>query len=90
MSMKALVKEKAAPGLWLKEIPVPSVGPNDVLIKIDKTAICGTDVHIFNWNAWAISRSVIWFLERDIWYVGTAATVLRADGTCVIVPVVWG
>jgi threonine 3-dehydrogenase len=51
--MKALVKEKAAPGLWLKDIAPPEVGPNDVLIKIEKTAICGTDVHIYNWDAWA-------------------------------------
>ena len=51
--MKALVKEKAAPGLWLKDIPLPEVGPNDVLIKIEKAAICGTDVHIYNWDAWA-------------------------------------
>ena len=51
--MKALVKEKAAPGLWLRDITDPAVGPNDVLIKIEKTSICGTDVHIFNWDAWA-------------------------------------
>ncbi|MFH0921359.1 MAG: L-threonine 3-dehydrogenase [Fibrobacterota bacterium] len=51
--MKALVKKKAAPGLWLEEVPVPDVGINDVLIKIHKTAICGTDVHIYNWDAWS-------------------------------------
>jgi len=51
--MKALVKSKAQEGLWLAEVPVPAVGPNDVLIKIRKTAICGTDVHIYNWDAWA-------------------------------------
>ena len=51
--MKALVKKKAAPGLWLEEVPVPEYGINDVLIKIHKTSICGTDVHIWNWDAWA-------------------------------------
>jgi threonine 3-dehydrogenase len=51
--MKALVKAESKPGLWLEEVPVPEVGTNDVLIKIHKTAICGTDVHIYNWDAWA-------------------------------------
>ena len=51
--MKALVKEQAAPGIWLKDIPEPKVGPNDVLIEIAKTAICGTDMHIYKWDAWA-------------------------------------
>jgi threonine 3-dehydrogenase len=51
--MKALVKAKAEPGLWLEEIPVPEIGINDVLIKIHRTSICGTDVHIYNWDAWA-------------------------------------
>ncbi|MDO9515813.1 MAG: L-threonine 3-dehydrogenase [Syntrophales bacterium] len=51
--MKALVKAKAEPGLWLDEVPVPEVGNNDVLIKIYRTAICGTDVHIYDWNEWA-------------------------------------
>lgn len=52
-TMKALVKSKREPGLWLEEVPVPEVGINDVLIKVDKAAICGTDVHIYNWDAWA-------------------------------------
>jgi len=51
--MKALVKAKAEPGIWLGEVPVPEIGVNDVLIKIYRTAICGTDVHIYNWNEWA-------------------------------------
>ncbi|TIM82113.1 L-threonine 3-dehydrogenase [Mesorhizobium sp.] len=51
--MKALVKAKAEPGIWMEEVPVPEIGPNDVLIKIRKTAICGTDVHIYNWDQWA-------------------------------------
>ena len=51
--MWALVKETAAPGLALKRVPIPEVGTNDVKIKIHKTAICGTDVHIYQWNEWA-------------------------------------
>ena len=51
--MKALVKKSAEPGLWMEEVPVPEVGTNDVLIKIHKTAICGTDVHIYEWDEWA-------------------------------------
>jgi len=51
--MKALVKKFAEPGLWLEEVPVPEIGINDVLIKIKQTAICGTDVHIYNWDEWA-------------------------------------
>ena len=51
--MKALVKLKSEPGVWLADVPEPDVGVNDVLIRIHKTAICGTDVHIYNWNAWA-------------------------------------
>ena len=52
-TMWALVKAEAAPGLALKRVPVPEVGTNDVKIKIHKTAICGTDVHIYQWNEWA-------------------------------------
>ncbi len=51
--MKALVKRERAEGLWLEEVPVPKIGINDVLIKIHKTSICGTDVHIWNWDEWA-------------------------------------
>ncbi len=51
--MKALVKAKAEPGLWLQNVAEPSVGINDVLIKVHKTGICGTDLHIWNWDAWA-------------------------------------
>ncbi|MFC3050685.1 L-threonine 3-dehydrogenase [Kordiimonas pumila] len=51
--MKALVKAKAEQGIWLEDVPQPKVGPNDVLIKISKTAICGTDIHIYNWDGWA-------------------------------------
>ena len=51
--MWALVKEKPEQGLWLKRVQIPEVGPNDVKIKIHKNAICGTDVHIYQWNEWA-------------------------------------
>jgi threonine 3-dehydrogenase len=51
--MKALVKKSPEPGLWLENVPTPQISINDVLIKIHKTSICGTDLHIFNWDAWA-------------------------------------
>lgn len=51
--MKALVKLKAEPGLWITEVPEPTYGPNDMLIKVRNTAICGTDLHIYKWDAWA-------------------------------------
>jgi threonine 3-dehydrogenase len=52
-TMKALVKAKREPGIWMREEPVPTMGPDDVLIKIKKTAICGTDIHIYNWDKWS-------------------------------------
>lgn len=51
--MKVLAKLKAERGLWMADAPVPEVGPNDLLIRIKKTAICGTDIHIYNWDEWA-------------------------------------
>ena len=51
--MKALVKSKAEKGLWMEEVDVPKIGVNDVLVKIRKTAICGTDLHIYKWDEWA-------------------------------------
>jgi threonine 3-dehydrogenase len=51
--MKALVKAKAEPGLWLQDEPVPEVGPDEVLVRVAKTGICGTDIHIWNWDDWA-------------------------------------
>src|SRR6202046_3269974 len=51
--MKALVKSKREPGLWLEEIPRPASGINDVLIRVRRAGICGTDVHIYNWDEWA-------------------------------------
>lgn len=51
--MKALVKKKAEKGIWMEDVPIPEIGPNEVLIKISKTAICGTDLHIYLWDDWA-------------------------------------
>jgi len=51
--MKALVKRRAEPGLWLEDVPAPIMGINDVLIRVLRTGICGTDLHIYDWDAWA-------------------------------------
>ena len=51
--MRALVKSRSEPGIWMQEQPVPEIGPNDLLVEITKTAICGTDIHIYNWDDWA-------------------------------------
>ncbi|WP_349263843.1 L-threonine 3-dehydrogenase [Oligoflexus sp.] len=51
--MRALVKRHRKPGLWMEEVPVPELGADDVLIRVTKTAICGTDLHIYNWDNWA-------------------------------------
>ncbi|MEM9058293.1 MAG: L-threonine 3-dehydrogenase [Pseudomonadota bacterium] len=51
--MKALVKSRAERGIWLEDVPQPDFGPNDVLIRVHKAAVCGTDIHIYNWDAWA-------------------------------------
>lgn len=51
--MRALVKSRAEPGLWMERVPVPEPGPTDVLIRVVKSAICGTDLHIWNWDDWA-------------------------------------
>ncbi len=51
--MKALVKSKSEPGLWLEDIPEPTIGINDVLIRVRRAGICGTDLHIYNWDEWA-------------------------------------
>lgn len=52
-TMKALVKRHSQPGLWLEDVPIPEYGINDVLIRVDRTGICGTDLHIYKWDAWA-------------------------------------
>ena len=51
--MKALVKKEAKSGLWLEDVAEPKMGINDVLIRVDRTGICGTDLHVYDWNAWA-------------------------------------
>ena len=51
--MNAIVKPVAGPGLELRQVPVPQAGPGEVMIKVHKTAICGSDVHIYDWNDWA-------------------------------------
>lgn len=52
-TMRALVKRQAAPGMWMEQVPVPEAGTNEVLIRLEKTAICGTDLHIYQWDEWA-------------------------------------
>jgi threonine 3-dehydrogenase len=51
--MRALVKARREPGIWMEELPVPEIGHNDALIRVRKAAICGTDIHIYNWDEWA-------------------------------------
>ena len=70
--MKALVKSKAEQGLWMEDVPEPQIGRNDVLIQIEKTAICGTDIHIFNWDAWA-QKAIKTPLVIGHEFVGTVA-----------------
>jgi len=53
VTMMGLAKLKAEPGIWITEAPVPPIGPDDVLIRVKRTAICGTDMHIYNWDGWA-------------------------------------
>ena len=81
-AMKALVKKHAREGLWLEDVPIPEVGGNEVLIKIHKTAICGTDVHIYNWDQWAqktipvpmvaglTQDSLGYYIPTDEWMTG--------------------
>lgn len=57
-TMKALVKTKPEPGIWLEEAAIPPCNPNEVLVKVETTGICGTDLHIFNWDAWA-QRNIV-------------------------------
>jgi threonine 3-dehydrogenase len=72
--MKALVKSKAEQGIWMEDVPIPKIGKNDVLIKILKTAICGTDIHIFNWDAWA-QKTIRTPLLIGHEFVGTVAEI---------------
>jgi threonine 3-dehydrogenase len=73
-TMKALVKKYAKEGIWMEEVPVPSPGPLDVLIKVAKTAICGTDIHIYNWDAWA-QKTIPVPMVVGHEFVGTVAAV---------------
>ncbi|HMK34239.1 MAG TPA: L-threonine 3-dehydrogenase, partial [Desulfomonilaceae bacterium] len=73
-TMKALVKAKPEQGLWLEEVPIPEIGINDVLIKIHKTSICGTDVHIYNWDEWA-ARTIPIPMQIGHEFVGTVAEI---------------
>ena len=87
--MHALVKEHSAAGLTLKRVPVPEIGINDVLIRVDRTGICGTDVHIYKWDAWAqktmlarmspTSIRVKWSVVKDMWFVVVVETVSPDD-----------
>src|SRR3954471_7310365 len=87
--MKALVKAEAAVGLKLLEVPKPEVGPNDVLIKIRKTAICGTDVHIWKWDDWA-QRTIPVPMHVGHEYVGTTGGRGGEVRGCAIGDRVWG
>jgi len=71
-TMRALVKERPEVGLWMAEVPVPEIGPNDVLIRIMKSSICGTDVHIWNWDHWSQQRITLG-MHVGHEYVGTIA-----------------
>ena len=70
--MKALVKLRPEKGIWLEDVPVPEIGLNDVLIKIKKTAICGTDLHIYKWDDWS-ARTIKTPMTIGHEYVGVIA-----------------
>lgn len=72
--MKALVKARSEPGLWLEDIEVPAVGPNDVLIRVHKTSICGTDLHIEAWDDWA-QRTIPVPMAIGHEFMGTVAAI---------------
>ncbi len=55
-TMQAVVKAKAAPGIELREVPVPAPGPGEVLVRVETASVCGTDLHIYNWDPWAKGR----------------------------------
>jgi len=74
--MKALVKLKKERGLWLQDVPAPEAGPEDVLIKVERSAICGTDLHIYNWDDWA-QRTIPVPMTVGHEFVGRVAAVGR-------------
>lgn len=68
MKIKALSKLKPEQGIWMNEVDMPELGHNDLLIKIKKTAICGTDVHIYNWDEWSQKPfQYLWWLATNTW-----------------------
>ncbi|OQY04190.1 MAG: L-threonine 3-dehydrogenase [Bacteroidetes bacterium 4572_117] len=70
--MKALVKTKAEKGIWMEEVNIPKIGVNDILIKVKKTAICGTDLHIYRWDEWS-QKTIKTPMTIGHEYVGTIA-----------------
>lgn len=74
MNMKALLKKYNKEGIWMDEVPVPEIGINDVLIKIKKTSICGTDIHIYNWDDWA-KKTIPVPMVTGHEYVGTVEAI---------------
>lgn len=73
-TMKALIKKSPEPGIWMDQVPIPEIGTNEVLIKIDKTAICGTDLHIYNWDEWS-QRTIKTPMVIGHEFVGTIAEI---------------
>ncbi len=73
-SMRALIKNKREPGIWMGEVAFPEVGPNDVLVRIHKTAICGTDIHIYKWDEWS-QRTIPVPMHVGHEFMGTVAAV---------------
>ncbi|MDZ7749666.1 MAG: alcohol dehydrogenase catalytic domain-containing protein [Halofilum sp. (in: g-proteobacteria)] len=78
-TMKALVKARAEPGIWMQQVPVPEPGPTEVLIRVRKTAICGTDVHIHEWDAWSAATVPVPMVVGHE-FVGTIEAVGAAVG----------
>ena len=76
MALKALVKQKAEPGLWLTDVPEPEIGAGDVLIKVKRTGICGTDLHIRSWDGWA-QKTIATPLTLGHEFVGEVAEIGR-------------
>lgn len=73
-TMKALVKAKAEKGLWMQDVPIPEITPNEILVKIHKTAICGTDMHIYKWDEWS-QKNVLVPMVIGHEYGGTVAAI---------------
>ena len=103
--MKALVKAKPQEGLWLERVPVPDPGPRDVLIKVRKSAICGTDVHIWKWDDWSAKTVPVPMVvghefcgeiaargsaaTKFTSFAGSAAIAAPAGDTCAEIPAAW-